>query len=89
MLQIIFEFIFKFSAPYGVSTLACARRIARLHYKTLNISVKQRAVVVVAGAQSQEVLTRFRAIVAKQFDFQVANVRVQCDRLTKPKKKFN
>lgn len=81
MLQIIFEFIFKFTAPYGIPTFACARWIARLHYETFYISMEQRTIVVVAGAQSQKVFARFRAIVAEQFDFNVANVRVQCHRL--------
>lgn len=76
VLQILLEFVFEFSTPYAVSTFAGARWIARLHNESFYISMKQRTFVVVAGTQCQKVFTRFRTIVAKQLDFDIANVRM-------------
>lgn len=52
-----------------------------MHNESFNVSDEAAPTVVVARAQSQEILTRLRACLAEKLDFNIANVGVQCDRL--------
>lgn len=52
-----------------------------MHNESLNVPDEAAAAVVVARAQSQEILTRLGACLAEELDFNIANVGVQCDRL--------
>lgn len=47
--QIVFEFIFKFSAPNGIASFARASWIASLNDESFDISVEQTSIVIVTG----------------------------------------
>lgn len=52
-----------------------------MHNESLYVPYEAAAAVVVARAQSQEILARLGACLAEELDFNIANVGVQCDRL--------
>ena len=51
MFQIFFKLILELSFPNWLATLACPRGVTRLNDESFDISVKQIAIVVIAGAQ--------------------------------------
>lgn len=71
----------EFSAPNRLTIFAGICGIAGLHNESLNVPYEATAAVVIAGAQSQKILTRLWACLAEELDFNIANVGVQCDRL--------
>lgn len=81
--QIVLEFILEFAIPYRSTSFAGSGRVTCLHNEALDVAVEQIVCVIITGAQSQEVLAGFGAVVTKQLQFDVANVRVKGDRLKK------
>lgn len=79
--QIVVELVLELAIPDRCAALAAATGIARLHNEALDVAMEQAAVVVVAGAQREEVLARFRAILAEELQFDVADIGVKGDRL--------
>lgn len=79
--EVIFKLILELTVPYGSSAFAGACRITRLDNEAFDVAMEQTVVVVITGAQGQEVLAGLGAIIAKQLQFDVSYVRVKCDRL--------
>lgn len=70
------ELVLELARPDRLTALARARRVARLHDESLDVPVEDGPVVVVASAQGQKVLARFRAFLAEQLQLDVADVGV-------------
>lgn len=79
--QVVLELVVELAIPDGRAALAGAGRVARLHDEALDVAMEQVAVVVVAGAQREEVLARLRAVLAEQLQLDVADIGVQGDGL--------
>lgn len=79
--QIVLEFILEFAIPYRSASFAGSSWVAGLHNEALDVAMEQVIVVVITGAKGQEVFAGLRAVVAKQLEFDVSDVRVKGNRL--------
>lgn len=70
------KLIAKLLAPNRLATASRARRIARLHHKALDDAMEYVAVVIPIPAVHTKVLCRLGALLAKQFDVNIALGRV-------------
>lgn len=77
VLQVLLQLILKLPPVYRLSALSRSRGIAGLDDEAFNVPVEQGAVVVIRGAEGEEVLTRLWTFLAEQLHFQVTNICVQ------------
>lgn len=89
MFYAFLKLVFELFAPNRFTALSCVCWVACLHNEAFDISDEDASVVIIRCAKGEEVLSGFRRILAKYFDFDVADVRVQCDRLSIKKTSIN
>ena len=80
-LYIVFELVFKFSTPNGISTFPCMCWVSGLNNEALYIPMKQTAIIIVTGTKCKKILTSLGAILTKQLNLYISNICVNSDRL--------
>jgi hypothetical protein len=78
-LQITGAFVFKVFAPDGLTSAACAGRVAALNHKLLNDTVKDDTVVVAILAVRSEILASFGSDLGEEIECDGALGSFECD----------
>lgn len=81
VLEILLKFVLELLAPNRFPALARVGGVARLHHEAFNIPDEDAAVVIIRRTERHEVLSRPRRVLAIDFDFYVADIRVERNRL--------
>lgn len=82
-------FVFEGFSPDGLSALARAFCVSPLDHEAGYVSVEGGPVVLGRRRQSQKVLARLRALLAKQLALQITQVRMHCQRHSSTNKILN
>lgn len=77
MFKLFLKFIFELAIPYGGSSFTRIGGISGLNDEAFYVPVKQAIVIVPTGTERKEILACLRAHLAKQFYFDVTDVRMQ------------